>query len=126
MISAFVLVCVILLGGLLVAGGKAGALTAAERIYLLCAPAPVILAFVIPAAFALLFHDPAGARPWTERISAAGVWLSGALVVVGLVLLGLRRSGSKPSDRRLVVAILIAAVPAFLVGVVMFLYLPWS
>ncbi len=126
MISAFVLVAVILLGGLILARGTVGALTKAERIYVRCAPIPVTLAFVIPAAFTLLLHDPAGARPWTDRISAAGVWLSGALVIVGWVLLGLRRSRNKPSDRRLVVAILLAAIPAFLVGVVMFLYLPWS
>ena len=126
MISAFVLVGLILLGGFILAGGKAGALTSAESVYRLCAPMPVLLAFVVPAAFGLLMHDPAGARPWTDRVSAAGVWLSGALVLIGLVLLGLRKSRSKPSDRRLVVAILIAAIPAFLVGVVMFLYLPWS
>lgn len=126
MISAFVLVGVILLGGLLFTSGKAGPLTRAERTYLLCAPLPVLLAFVVPAGISLLFNDPVGARPWSVRVSATGAWLSGALLLVGLVLLGLRRSRGNPADRRLLMALLIATIPAFLVGIVMFLYLSWS
>jgi hypothetical protein len=125
-ISAFVLVGVILLGGLVLTGGQVGALTAAERTYLLCAPLPVLLTFVVPAAFSLLLHDPAGTRPWSDRVSAAGVWLSGGMLLVGLVLLGLRRSRKNPPDRRLLVALLIATIPALLFGVLIFLYLPWS
>jgi hypothetical protein len=93
-----------------------------ERIYLWAAPLPVVLSLLLPAPLRLLSQGGAAPRAWGIRLSQAGGWLSVALIVAGTLLL-MRRSGQRqPWDRRLVLGLVVAALPAVLVGLVALIY----
>src|SRR5262249_41892642 len=68
-----------------------------ERIYMILAPVPVLLALVAPGILVLMVGI--SARAWSGRVSNAGILLSLGLTVVGIISLWRRRrhaGGSSP------------------------------
>ena len=93
-------------------------LQAGERYYALGATLPLLLCFAIPGGLILLFGEEPAVRLWSIRVTNAGIYLSVGLTILGVLLLWrARREGGSPPGR-LAVAIALAALPAFLVAVV--------
>jgi hypothetical protein len=119
-----VLTCVAVLiafVAIMVRGSAAGPLDATERLYLVAAPLPVVLALVLPSPLSLLMQG-SGNHVWGVWLNAVGGWLSLALILAGALLLG-RRSGRQQAwDRRLLAGLMVAALPAVLIGLVALMY----
>jgi hypothetical protein len=82
----------------------------------------VVLAFVLPSPISLLMQESESSRAWGVWLSTIGGGLSLALILAGALLLG-RRSGRKQAwDRRLLVGLMVAALPAVLIGLVALMY----
>ena len=103
-------------------GSSAGPLDVVERIYLAAAPIPAILALVLPGLLAALMRDRGSSREWGLWLTEAGGWLSLALLVAGAILLSRRSGQGKSWDGRLVIGLLVAALPALLIGLVALMY----
>jgi hypothetical protein len=56
---------------------------------------------------------------WLNEI---GGWLSLALILIGAVLLGRRVQQGRGWDRRLLIGLFVAALPALLIGLVALMY----
>lgn len=116
------LVLLIALVAIMARGFTAGPLNTAERIYLVAAPIPAVLAFVAPGPINLLMQGSAGARAWGVWLTKVGGWLSLALILVGTLLL-VRRSGRRLQwDRRLLAGLMVAALPVVLMALVALMY----
>jgi hypothetical protein len=82
----------------------------------------VILAFVLPSPISMLMQESGSARAWGTWLSAVGGGLSLALILAGALLLR-RRSGRQQTwDRRLLVGLMVAALPAVLIALVALMY----
>ena len=122
MLGLTCLAVLLALVAIMVRGSAAGPLTSLERLYLMAAPVPAVLAFVLPAPISQLMPGSGSSRPWGIWLSAVGGWLSLALILAGVVLLA-RRSGREDGwDRRLLVGLMVAALPAVLIGLVALMY----
>lgn len=100
----------------------AGPLDAPERLYLVAAPLPVVLALVLPSSISLLTQESGSLRAWGLWLSSVGGGLSLTLILAGALLLR-RRSGRQQAwDRRLLVGLMVAALPAILIGLVALMY----
>jgi hypothetical protein len=120
-----VLTCVIVLLVLVLTmarGAAAAPLDRLEAIYLAAAPLPAILALILPGVVAALLQDPGSSREWRLWLTKVGGWLSLALIVAGVLLLSRRSSQGKRWDRRLLVGVFVAAMPALLIGLVVLMY----
>jgi len=104
------------------ASAAAAPLDSVERLYLFASPVPVVVAFVLPGAISSLMDGPGSTRPWGVWLSAAGGWLSLAMVLSGVVLLARRQARDDGWDRRLLLGLLVAALPAVLIGLVVLMY----
>jgi hypothetical protein len=91
----------------------AGPLDTLEWFFVGLSPVPVILSFVVP-----LFV----ARPLSDRATQIGVILSLVLLVGGVGLLVRRSLIDAGRDARLIAALLLAAMPALMVGLVALLF----
>jgi hypothetical protein len=100
----------------------AGSLTSAERYYLLTTPLPFVLAILLPGPIAMLVKG-SSARAWGLRLNGVGGWLSVVLVGVGLVLVWRRWARGQDRERRLTAGLVLAAIPAVLIGLVGLQYL---
>jgi hypothetical protein len=99
-----------------------GPLDVRERLYLLASPVPSVLAFVLPGPIRQLIEGSGGTRPWVVALTEVGGWLSLALVVAGAVLLWRRWTHGHAWDHRLLVGLVVAALPAFMIGLVALMY----
>lgn len=86
-----------------------GPLDAVERIYLILAPIPAVLSLLLPGLIVLSGWAP---REWSIRLSVTGGWLSLALILVGALLLVQRSRRQRVWDRRFMLALAVAALPA--------------
>jgi hypothetical protein len=119
------LTCVIVLVALvmiMVRGSTAGPLDRLERFYLFAAPLPAILALVLPGPIAELMRNRGSSRAWGLWLNAAGGWLSLALLVAGAMLLARRSLRDQEWDRRVLIGLFVAALPALLIGLVALMY----
>ena len=106
----------------LMRGSGHGTLERSARLYLWVAPVPALLALVFPGALAILAPGFEKQRLWSLRLNWIGCWLSAALVLIGMFLM-VRRSGRKaPGENRLLLGVIVASLPALLVGLVALLY----
>ena len=122
MLELTVLVVLIALVAIIVRGSAGGPLDAGERIYLIATPIPAILTFVLPGPISQLLQGRETPRAWGVWLSATGGWLSVALIVAGTLLL-VRRSGRREVwDRRLLIGLMVAALPAALIALVALMY----
>lgn len=98
-----------------------GALTTGQRLYLWLTPVPILLDFLMPALPLL-----GGGAPWPRsvinRLSMAGLALSGGLFLIGAWLVWRRRSLGQAPDNRMVAGMILAAIPALLAGLVALMY----
>jgi hypothetical protein len=122
MVGLMCLAVVVVLVAIMVRGKAAGPLRAFERLYLMAAPVPVVLALVLPGFISMAMSGSGSSRPWGVRLSVAGGWLSLALVLTGLLLLGRRSRHQQAWDRRLLVGMMLAALPAILIALVALMY----
>jgi O-antigen ligase len=122
MVGLTCLAVVVVLVAIMVRGKAAGPLHASERLYLMAAPVPVVVAFVLPGFISMAMSGSGSSRPWGVSLSVAGGWLSLALVLTGLLLLGLRSKRQQAWDRRLLVGLMLAALPAVLIALVALMY----
>jgi hypothetical protein len=93
-----------------------------ERLYLFASPVPSVLAFVLPGLLGQVMEGTGSTRTWGLVLAEVGGWLSLAMVVAGVALLWRRRTHGDAWDRRLVVGLVVAALPAFMIGVVALMY----
>src|SRR5258705_1461546 len=92
--------------------GSRRPLSAAERVYVIIALVPVLLALAVPSIIVSTVGTGLAAREWGNRLSNSGIWLSLGLTVVGVYfLLQKRRQGAGPR-LWLCAAVGVAAVPA--------------
>jgi hypothetical protein len=107
---------------IVVRGSTAGPLDTLERSYLVAAPLPVLLALVLPAPISQLMQANGSSQEWAAWLNAVGGWLSLALILAGTLLL-VRRSGRQQKwDRRLLIGLLAAALPAIMITLVALMY----
>lgn len=117
---ACLIVFVALLGFML--RGSSGPLAPAERLYLFATPLPFILAIILPGPIALIGQGSSGVRTWGLWLNSAGGWLSMGLVLTGILLAGRRWTRGEPRNPRLTAGLLLAAIPAVLMGAVALMY----
>ena len=106
----------------MLAGWKAGSLTALERGYLALTPVPVILTVGVPLAMTMLREGGDVARQWSNRVSVVGICLGGVLLLAGGTLVGRRRVREENPAGRLWAGIFLAGIPVFLTLAVVVLY----
>ena len=121
-----ILVCALLiiaLAAVMLGGGSGGALDRVEQLFLWMSPLPTILALVLPGVLAL--SRPAGTQqvPWYVGLDVAGGILSLVLLIAGVLLLLRRSRRQQPRDSRLSMGLIVAGLPAVLIGLVALLYL---
>ena len=97
-------------------------LTAVERLYLSAAPLPVVLALVIPSVLTLWLDGTDATRNWSGRLSAIGGWLSLGLLIAGALVLRRRTTRGETWPRRLIAAVLVAMLPAVMIGLIALFY----
>ncbi|HEY7635558.1 MAG TPA: hypothetical protein VH763_08445 [Gemmatimonadales bacterium] len=122
MFTVTCLLLLIALVGLLTRPSPVSPLETLERVYLVAVPIPMLVAFVLPGVISSLMNSPGDVRPWGVWLSAAGGWLSLALGISGLVLLARRHAWEDAWDRRLLLGLLVAGLPALLIGLVALMY----
>jgi hypothetical protein len=108
--------------GVLARGSPAGPLDPLERLYLLAAPVPTLLTLVLPGIVAGLLGSRGEARERGLWLNRAGGWLSLAGIAAGALLLNRRSRRRRAWDRRLVIGLLLAALPAVLVALLGLMY----
>ena len=106
----------------MIRGSAAGPLDVAERFYLAAAPVPAVLALVLPGLVSQFARESGNTRSSGLRLNEVGGWLSVALIVIGAVLLGRRSGRGLRWDRRLLIGLFVAALPAILIGLVALMY----
>ncbi len=116
------LIVVAVLATIMIRGSAAGPLDTVERLYLAVAPVPALLALVLPGFVSQVMRGSGSTRSWGLRLNEVGGWLSVALIVIGAVLLGRRSGQGLPWDRRLLIGLFVAALPAILIGLVALMY----
>ena len=118
---AFLILLLVVVG--IIARGSAGEpLDPLERLYLLAAPLPALLTLVLPGIVASLLSDRGEGLEWALWLNRAGGWLSLAGIAAGAVLLYRRSRQRRAWDRRLVIGLLLAALPAALVALLGLMY----
>lgn len=122
MITVALLLILLGLSWFLLAGFQVGSLTALERVYLWLSPVPVLLAVGVSIAVTVLRLDSASTRVWSNRLSAAGVWLSVSMILAGLALMGRRHGRGHIREGRLAAGLFLAGIPALLTAIVVLLY----
>ncbi len=122
MITGALLLVALGLSWFMLAGWRTGSLTVLERGYLILSPLPVLGAFGGPLATTVLWTGAAADRLWSNRLTTAGIWLSGALVLAGFALMWRRRARGDTSEGRLGAGLFLAGFPAFLTLVVVAFY----
>jgi hypothetical protein len=83
---------------------------------------PALLTLVLPGIVACLLSDRGEGREWALWLNRAGGWLSLAGIAAGAVLLYRRSRQRRAWDRRLVIGLLLAALPAVLVALLGLMY----
>lgn len=116
------MLALVFLLAILLRGSASGSLTRAERGYLFATPLPFILTIMLPGPIALLRKGSPAARAWGLWLNGVGGCLSVVLVLLGLVLIGQRRTRGAGGDRRLTAGLILAAIPALLIGLVGLLF----
>jgi hypothetical protein len=91
----------------------AGPLDSSERLFVALSPAPVLLTLAVPSLL--------GPRA-SNVVTAVGAVLSVVLVIAGSVLLFHRSRVDAGRDVRLLAALLLAAMPALMIGTVAVLF----
>jgi hypothetical protein len=122
MLALAFLILLLVVVGVLARGSAATALDPLERLYLLAAPVPALLTLVLPGIVAGLLGSRGEAREWALWLNRAGSWLSLAGIAAGAVLLIRRSRQRRAWGRRLVLALLLAGLPAALIGLVALMY----
>jgi hypothetical protein len=122
MITGAVLLCALALLWVQFGRSRAAPLAGLELEYLLCSPLPLVLGFGVPAAVSQLGASNVTARLWSNRLIGVGVWLSGALTLVGIGLLWRRRVRGQLAEARLVAGVFLTAIPLLLALVVVLFY----
>lgn len=122
MILVLLLIAVVVVLAVMLRATGATSLMPAERLYLLAAPLPFVLAILLPGPIAML-AESSSSRAWALRLNEIGGWLSVFLVGVGLVLVWRRWARGETRERRLTAGLVLAAIPALLIGLVGVLYL---
>ena len=116
------LVVLLVLAVIMVRGSAVGSLDTPERLYLVVASIPAILALVLPSPIAGMMQDRESANAWGLRLNEVGGWLSLGLIVVGALLLSRRSRQGRGWDRRLLIGLFVAALPAILICLVALMY----
>ena len=122
MIVVALLLVALGLSWFLLAGWNTAALTVLDRVFLVLSPVPVVLTIGAPLAMTVLQAGADFARLWSNRLSVAGIGLSGILLLAGLALVGRRRVRDEAPEGRLWAAIFLAGIPVFLTLLVVLLY----
>jgi hypothetical protein len=123
MITASILFGATLLLVMMARGTGLGVLTSGERRFLLATPLPVILALLLPSGLALWQAGTVSGTESAALLGQIGIWLSGALILLGVWLLRARRLRGEPGDLRLTLGVLLAGIPLFMVLTVGLFYL---
>jgi hypothetical protein len=121
-IVALCLLSLAVLLAIVLRGSATGSLTQAERLYLLASPLPFVLAILLPGPIALLRQGSADARALGLWLNGAGGYLSLVLVPLGVALMVRRSTRGQDRDRRLTAGLILAAIPALLIGLVGLVY----
>jgi hypothetical protein len=100
----------------------AGPLDSVERLFLMAAPIPILLALVLPWPISELMRAQGSSRAWGLWLNEVGGWLSLVLTVAGALLLSRRSRQGRAWDRRVVIGVFVAALPALLIGLVALMY----
>ncbi|HET7423681.1 MAG TPA: hypothetical protein VFJ92_08975 [Gemmatimonadales bacterium] len=122
MLALTFLILLLVVIGVLARGSPAGPLDPLERLYLLAAPVPTLLTLVLPGIVAGLLGSRGEARERGLWLNRAGGWLSLAGIAAGALLLNRRSRRRRAWDRRLVIGLLLAALPAVLVALLGLMY----
>jgi hypothetical protein len=121
MIAVSALAIVVLLA-LVLSRSSQSRLSAPERVYLLLAPLPCVVALLVPAIIGTAGASPSGPASWSNRFTFIGACLSGLLVAAGMFLALQRLRRGATLDLRLAAGLLMAAVPLLMVGLIGILY----
>src|SRR5262245_8977348 len=122
MLALAFLILLLVVVGIMARGSAGETLDPLEQLYLVAAPLPALLALALPGIVAGLVGGRGEAREWTLWLSRSGGWLSLAGIAAGAVLLYRRSRQRRAWDRRLVLALLLAGLPAALIGLVALMY----
>jgi hypothetical protein len=124
-ITALILLGLIGLGLIMLSGRIQGPLSSWERLYFWCAPLPCVLTLLLPSFLGMQRPGDEAARLWSNRLTAAGYWLSGALILAGIWLLLARRARGQRSDLRLNAGLFLASLPVLLIALIYLLFASW-
>jgi hypothetical protein len=122
MLAVTFLILLLVVIGVLARGSPAGPLDPLERLYLVAAPVPALLTLTLPGIVAGLLSDGGEGREWALGLNQAGGWLSLAGIAAGAALLYRRSRQRRAWDRRLLIGLSLAALPAALIGLLGLMY----
>ena len=96
-------------------------LTALEIVYVALSPIPAIMTFVLPVIITWHSFEPESRR-LSNTVSNAGVFVSAGLAICGVALMARRFVKNEEQEQRLIVGLVLAALPASLALMVVLLY----
>ena len=92
-----------------------------EIVYVVLSPVPAIMTFVLPVIITWHSFEPESRR-LSNTVSNAGVFVSAGLAICGVALMARRFVKNEEQEQRLIVGLVLAALPASLALMVVLLY----
>ena len=121
MFTALILLGTLALGLLLLPWERGGRLTAAERVYLFCSPVPILLVLFLPSAMNWSGSTPES-RSRGLQLTEVGLYVSGAMILIGLGLIWQRRRQGRPFDPLVPAGLFLAAIPLLMVALIALMF----
>jgi len=121
MIAIGMLVLAALLFAALIGTRSRHPLTALEIVYVVLSPIPAIMTFIFPVIITWHSYEPESRR-LSNTVSNAGLFVSAALAACGVALMARRFFRVEEQEQRLIVAFVLAAIPASLALMVVLMY----
>ena len=122
MLILFCIAVVVVFAIGVIRGSAHGLTDRAEKTFLYVAPLPAIIAFGIPAIMVVTVPGSVHQLPWSLRFDVAAGILSLILLLAGGYLLIRQFRRAVRLDSRLVLGLIVAGLPALLIGLVALLY----
>jgi hypothetical protein len=121
LLTVLMIVGVLALGLLLLPWERGGRLTTAERVYLFGSPLPILLVLFLPGAM-----NWSGSTPDTRsrglQLTEVGLYVSGAMMLIGVGLIWQRRRQGRPFDPLVPAGLFLAAIPLLMVAIIALLF----